>query len=200
MDFIKRDNIRFAKLTRYRGSHQALVQARTLTRCSRKSNIFIFLSGGDLFMSVHLFFEFLTAFVGTIAFALLFQVPKEYYVNCGLAGGCGWICYKLLLAGCGLFGSTFFATVLVVFLSRLSAVRRHCPVTIFLVAGIFPLVPGAGIYWTAYYIVTDQLAKASDRGFQTLKIAVAIVLGILFVFEFPQKWFRWAERDTAAGN
>ena len=178
----------------------ALVQARTLTRCSRKSNIFIFLSGGDLFMSVHLFFEFLTAFVGTIAFALLFQVPKEYYVNCGLAGGCGWICYKLLLAGCGLFGSTFFATVLVVFLSRLSAVRRHCPVTIFLVAGIFPLVPGAGIYWTAYYVVTDQLAKASDRGFQTLKIAVAIVLGILFVFEFPQKWFRWAERGTAVGN
>ena len=114
-------------------------------------------------MSVHLIFEFLTAFVGTIAFALLFQVPKEYYVNCGLAGGCGWICYKLLLAGCGLFGSTFFATVLVVFLSRLSAVRRHCPVTIFLIAGIFPLVPGAGIYWTAYYVVTDQLAKASDR-------------------------------------
>lgn len=151
-------------------------------------------------MSVHLIFEFLTAFVGTIAFALLFQVPNEYYVNCGLAGGCGWICYKLLLAGCGLFGSTFFATVLVVFLSRLSAVRRHCPVTIFLVAGIFPLVPGAGIYWTAYYVVTDQLAKASDRGFQTLKIAVAIVLGILFVFEFPQKWFRWAERGTAAAN
>ena len=112
-------------------------------------------------MSVHLIFEFLTAFVGTIAFALLFQVPKEYYVNCGLAGGCGWICYKLLLAGCGLFGSTFFATVLVVFLSRLSAVRRHCPVTIFLVAGIFPLVPGAGIYWTAYYVVTDQLAVDS---------------------------------------
>ena len=151
-------------------------------------------------MSVHLIFEFLTAFVGTIAFALLFQVPKEYYVNCGLAGGCGWVCYKLLLAGCGLFGSTFFATVLVVFLSRLSAVQRHCPVTIFLVAGIFPLVPGAGIYWTAYYVVTDQLAKASDRGFQTLKIAVAIVLGILFVFEFPQKWFRWAERGAAAGN
>ena len=151
-------------------------------------------------MSVHLIFEFLTAFVGTIAFALLFQVPKEYYVNCGLAGGCGWICYKLLLAGCGLFGSTFFATVLVVFLSRLSAVRRHCPVTIFLIAGIFPLVPGAGIYWTAYYVVTDQLAKASDRGFQTLKIAVAIVLGILFVFEFPQKWFRWAERGGGAGT
>ena len=149
-------------------------------------------------MSVHLFFEFLTAFVGTIAFALLFQVPKEYYVNCGLAGGCGWICYKLLLAGCGLFSSTFFATVLVVFLS--SSVRSGAlSGDDLLVAGIFA-VPGAGIYWTAYYVVTDQLAKASDRGFQTLKIAAAIVLGILFFFEFPQKWFRWAERGTAAGN
>ena len=162
-DFIKRDNIRFAKLT----------------YCLRKSNIFIYLSGGYLYVRTSDF--------------------RISYRFC-LAGGCGWICYKLLLAGCGLFGSTFFATVLVVFLSRLSAVRRHCPVTIFLVAGIFPLVPGAGIYWTAYYVVTDQLAKASDRGFQTLKIAVAIVLGILFVFEFPQKWFRWAERGTAAGN
>ena len=146
---------------------------------------------GDLcVMSMHLFFEFLNAAVGTMAFALLFQVPKQYYVNCGIIGGCGWLCYKLLLSGCGLFASTFFATVLVVFLSRLSAVYRHCPVTVFLIAGIFPLVPGAGIYWTAYYVVTDQLAKASARGFLTLKIAVAIVLGILCVFDFPQKWFR----------
>ena len=102
---------------------------------------------GDLcVMSMHLFFEFLNAAVGTMAFALLFQVPKQYYVNCGIIGGCGWLCYKLLLSGCGLFASTFFATVLVVFLSRLSAVHRHCPVTVFLIAGIFPLVPGPGIY------------------------------------------------------
>ena len=44
---------------------------------------------GDLcVMSMHLFFEFLNAAVGTMAFALLFQVPKQYYVNCGIIGGC----------------------------------------------------------------------------------------------------------------
>ena len=78
-------------------------------------------------MSVHLIFEFLTAFVGTIAFALLFQVPKEYYVNCGLAGGCGWVCYKLLLASCGLFGSTFLPPFLWFFSpdsARYSAIVR----------------------------------------------------------------------------
>lgn len=182
-DFIKRDNIRFAKLT----------------YCLRKSNIFIYLSGGYLYVRTSNF-RISYRFCRYDRFRPALSGTKE--ILCKLWSG-RWLWLDLLQVTAGWLRALrfhLFATVLVVFLSRLSAVRRHCPVTIFLVAGIFPLVPGAGIYWTAYYVVTDQLAKASDRGFQTLKIAVAIVLGILFVFEFPQKWFRWAERGTAAGN
>lgn len=141
-------------------------------------------------LSLRIIIEFFAAYIGTIAFALLFQVPGKYYGYCGLIGGCGWLCYKLLLPCGTLFTSTFLATVLVIFLSRFFAVRKRCPVTVFLIAGIFPLVPGAGIYWTAYYVVTNELDKAGARGFETLKIAVAIVMGILLVFEFPQKWFQ----------
>ena len=85
--------------------------------------------------------------------------------------------------------ATFAATIGVILLSRWFAVRKRCPVTIFLISGIIPLVPGAGIYWTAYYIVTNQLKLASETGFLALKVAVAIVLGIVFVFELPQKFF-----------
>lgn len=141
-------------------------------------------------MSVRILWEFLAAFVGTTAFALLFQVPSRYYFLCGLTGGCGWICYEALLLWCSVPIATFFATVVVVFMSRLFAVKKRCPVTVFLIAGIFPLVPGAGIYWTAYYIVTNDLDQAGARGFLTLKTAVAIVLGILLVFELPQGMFR----------
>lgn len=59
-----------------------------------------------------------------------------------------------------------------------------------LIPGIFPLVPGAGVYWTSYYIVTGQLDQALVTGFQALKMAVAIVLGIVFIFELPQGFFR----------
>ena len=141
-------------------------------------------------MTDRIAWEFLAACVGTVAFALLFQVPKKYYVLCGLIGGCGWVCYELLLLSCGAPVATFFANVAVVFLSRLCAVRQRCPVTVFLVSGIFPLVPGAGVYWTAYYIVTNELEQAGERGFLTLKVAVAIVLSILLVFELPQGLFR----------
>ena len=58
-----------------------------------------------------------------------------------------------------------------------------------MIPGIFPIVPGAGIYWTAHYIVTDQLALASRTGFEAVKAAAAIVLGIIFVFEIPQRFF-----------
>ena len=60
---------------------------------------------------------------------------------------------------------------------------------VYLIAGIFPLVPGAGVYWTAYYIVTDQLRLAAETGYTAVKVAVAIVLGIVFIFELPQGLF-----------
>ena len=44
--------------------------------------------------TIRLIAEFFAACVGTIAFALLFQVPRKYYLYCGIAGACGWICYK----------------------------------------------------------------------------------------------------------
>lgn len=140
---------------------------------------------------LHLLLECLAAGVGTVAFALLFQAPRTYYLPCGLIGGAGWLCYRLCAAlGASAALATFPATVAVVFLARWTAVRLRCPVTVFLIPGIFPLVPGAGIYWTAYYLVTDATEKAAHQGGQTLKIAVAIVLGILLVFELPQGLFR----------
>lgn len=146
-------------------------------------------------MNIRILIEFFAAALGTMAFALLFHVPRKYYPYCGLIGGCGWVCYELLLHVCSAPIATFFANVLVVFLSRLFAVRKSCPVTLFLISGIFPLVPGAGIYWTAYYLVTNELDLAGARGFLTLKIAVAIVLSILLVFELPQKVFSFWRKN-----
>ena len=132
------------------------------------------------------------AFVGTIAFALLFGVPRKYFFSCGLIGGAGWLLYEALMAYAGATATeaTFFATVLVILLSRMRAVRERCPVTVFLISGIFPLVPGAGIYWTSYYLVTAQMRLAMSSGFDAMKAAIAIVLGIVLVFEIPNGFFR----------
>lgn len=136
--------------------------------------------------------QIIAAFLGTVAFSVLFGVPRQYYAYCGLVGGAGWWLYSILIiyARCTATEATFFATFLVVLLSRFLAVWEKCPVTVFLTTGIFPLVPGAGIYWTAYYFVTDRPAQAADNGFAAIKAAFAIVLGIVLVFEVPDRIFQ----------
>lgn len=142
-----------------------------------------------------LFIKTLAAAVGTVAFSLLFGVPGRYYPFCGLIGGAGWLCLCALeAAGLSATEATFLATVAVILLSRLFAVLERCPSTVFLVSGIFPLVPGAGIYWTAYHLVMNDPAAAMSSGFAALKTAIAIVLGIVFVFEIPNGAFSWMAR------
>ena len=74
--------------------------------------------------------------------------------------------------------------------SSMNGMLSHCPITIFLVSGIIPLVPGAGIYYTAYYLVTGQMSLAAVKGLEAVKIAFAIVLGIIFVVSIPRDAFQ----------
>ena len=82
----------------------------------------------------------------------------------------------------------FFATMIVVLSSYQCASTLHCPVIIFIVCGIFPLVPGAGVFWTSYYIVSDQLQAALNSGFMACKGTVAIVFGIIIMTEFSRRF------------
>ena len=130
------------------------------------------------------------SFIGTIAFSILFQVHKRFYVCCGLTGMAGWLCYCMFRGSVSPATASFIGTVVVVLLSRSFAVWKKCPITVFLVSGIFPLVPGAGVYYTAYYLVTNSLELAVHKGMESLKIAFAIVLGIVFVVSIPKQWFQ----------
>ena len=136
--------------------------------------------------------QVIAAAVGTIAFALLFGVPRKYYMTCGVIGGTGWFLYLFMTKRMGMTSvkATFIATVIVVLMSRFSAVKERCPATIFSVPGIFPLIPGGGIYWTAHYIVLNQYNMAMESGIESVKTAFALVLGIIVVFELPQKIFK----------
>ena len=135
--------------------------------------------------------QVVAAFLGTVTFALMCGVPWKYRLCCGICGGAGWWLYVLLeRMGFTASETTFFATVLVIVLSRYFAVLGRCPATVFVISGIIPLVPGAGIYWMAYYLVMDQQELALAHGFAAVKTAVAIVLGIVVVFELPQRLFR----------
>ena len=140
--------------------------------------------------------ELIPAALGTVAFAILFGIPKKYYLYCAPIGAAGWLLYRVMVtfAGAGIFEATFLATVLVVLLSRFVAVAEQCPATVFVTAGIFPIVPGAGIYWACYYLVTSQFDLAGANALSALEAMIGIVLGIVFIFELPYSFFKLKKR------
>lgn len=137
---------------------------------------------------------------GTVGFSLLFGVPVRYYPYCGAIGGIGWFVYLLTLPYSGATLAVLWATLFVTFLSRWCAVWKRCPATIFLIAGIVPLVPGAGVYWAAYYAVSGEMTLATQHGLSAIKAAVAIVLGIVFIFEIPQSFFAIGSKKRKEGK
>lgn len=129
------------------------------------------------------------SFIGTVAFSMLYNVHSKYYVYCGLTGMAGWVTYCFLVSGISPVLATLLGTIVVVLMSRILAVWRKCPITVFLISGIFPLIPGTSVYYTAYYFVMNDLNMALDKGIMAIKLAFAIVLGIVFVVSIPKHFF-----------
>ena len=141
----------------------------------------------------------LAAFIGTFAFAILFGAPRRQYVTAGAIGAVGWVIYLVLTRLCnsGPTMAIIAATALVCILSRFAAVRDKCPSTVYLLCGIFPLVPGAGIFWFTYYLVSSRFYLSATAGFTAVKAAIAIVLGIIVAMELPQRFFSKVRRKAS---
>ena len=95
--------------------------------------------------------QFFIAGVGTLCFAVLFACPRKSLFFCGLVGAVGWFVYELaVMLGADSAAASLLAVIPLTLLTRVFAITLKMPVTVFLLPGIFPLVPGAGIYYTAY--------------------------------------------------
>lgn len=139
--------------------------------------------------------QFLVSLIATLAFAYLFAAPKSDLVYCGITGAVGWIIYVLCTDfGTGIGFANIMASFALTLTARIFSAVRKRPATVYLRPGIFPLVPGAGIYYTSYYLIANDIAKAGGYGLQTLIVAGSITLGILFGSALPQTWFNALSR------
>ena len=122
------------------------------------------------------------AFVATIAFSIIFHTPREQYVCAGLVGAFSWLIYIIYVYFTGdVVFASFFAALGLTYLARVFSFARKAPLPVFLIAGIFPVVPGAGIYYTMSLGLNGSTQLALQRGFATAGIAGSIAAAILLV-------------------
>lgn len=131
--------------------------------------------------------QIIASALGVLAFAILFHAPRRSYPFCALCGGLSWGMY-LVFSSTGM--GEFLASALTIFVmtiaARVLSVSLCMPATVFIVMDIFPLVPGAGIYYSAYALITSDMALFSEKGTETFVLAGAIALGIVSGMEIPQ--------------
>ncbi|WP_425446012.1 threonine/serine exporter family protein [Dethiothermospora halolimnae] len=127
------------------------------------------------------------AFLSTIGFAVLFNIPKGSIIKSGFIGGIGWFVFLGVdsLSDSKMAGA-FFAAVTVGVLGEFFARFFKKPATVFIIPGIIPLVPGAGMYDTMLAVIEKKFLTAIDIGAETIFIALSIASGIVISSSFSR--------------
>lgn len=125
------------------------------------------------------------SFIAIACFAVLLECPKKYLPYAGTIGAVGGGVYLLCMeCETGAVIASFLSALTIAFLSHTFARVLHAPVTIFLIPGILPTVPGAGMYRIVYYIMAGENGTSAYYFVQTLEIAGMIALAIFLVGTF----------------
>ncbi len=134
----------------------------------------------------------LFAFIGCVGFAILFNIHGPGGWLCALGGFLSWAvyCISMELGSTDIvayFWSALFASVY----SEIMARVRKYPAISYLVVSIFPMIPGAGVYYTMNLAVRGQMDLFAEKGMHTAAIAGIIAVGILLgstVFRMYSDW------------
>ena len=126
------------------------------------------------------------AWLASVGFGLTINVPHRALILCGVSGSAGWIVYwSVNQIGVGRLGANFLGALCVGVLDIIFARIKNCPVIIFNIPGIVPLVPGVPAYQAVRAMVEGQLSNAEDL---ILRVII-VTVGIASVLIWPAQKF-----------
>lgn len=136
--------------------------------------------------------QLVPCFIGCLGFAVIFNIHGPGALLCTLGGVLTWAVYCLVLQLAGddltaYFWSSVFASV---FAETMARVRKY-PAISYLVVGLFPLIPGAGVYYTMTHAVQGDMDRFASQGMHTLAIAGVIAVGVLLISTAVRMYFVW---------
>ena len=126
--------------------------------------------------------QIMICMVGCLGFAVIFNIHGPGMLLCALGGCIAWAVYLVARElGCGDILANFFAALAAALYAEIMARIRKSPAISYLVVSIFPMLPGAGIYYTMSHLVSRDMASFSQVGMHTIAVAGALAVGILMI-------------------
>lgn len=139
-----------------------------------------------------LLMQCLFCLIGCIGFSILYNIHGPGGLLCAFGGVLCWIVYVLMLEWTKSDITAYFWASLEasVFAEIMARVRKY-PAISYLVVSIFPLIPGAGVYYTMNHAVRGRMDLFAADGMHTVAIAGIMAVGILLgstVFRMHSDW------------
>lgn len=123
--------------------------------------------------------QLLAAWIGSLGFALLFNIRGKQLLYASLGGLLSWAVYLLAeMYTPNPYFCGFCATVAITLFAEIMAIVQKTPVTVFLVSAAIPLIPGAGLYRTMDCVMHADWAGAASNGGYALLFAASMSAGI----------------------
>lgn len=134
---------------------------------------------------MNIFIQGFYSFFCVVGFSIIFNLPRKLIFIASINGMIGWLLYAYLQnSGTSFIVPAFIGSIFVGLVGEfLAAVQKH-PATLFIIPGIIPFVPGYGIYYTMYHIVSQDFETAMTTGAESLFIAISIACGIVLATSF----------------
>ena len=130
-----------------------------------------------------------------LGFGILFNIQGFGMVLCALGGVLSWVVYLLVLKYSGNDITAYFWAALVsAAYSEIMARIRKYPAISYLVVAIFPLIPGAGVYYTMNHAIQGRMDAFFSQGMHTAAIAGVIAVGILLVSTIFRMYSQWKRK------
>lgn len=126
--------------------------------------------------------QLITCFIGCMGFSILFNIHGPGTLICTFGGIVTWAVYLTMLDhGFTDITAYLWSTIIAASYAEAMARIRKYPAISYLIVSIFPLIPGAGVYYTMNYAVRGDMASFADQGTHTIAIAGVMAVGMLMV-------------------
>ena len=123
--------------------------------------------------------DFITAFVASIAFAIIFRVNKRHLLWAGIGSIVTFAIYYLL--DDRLFLAAIVSAMFTALYSEISARVHKAPTLVFLITGVIPTVPGRYLYNTMRCFVEGDWSNGATYFLDTMTIALGIAAGVVSI-------------------
>lgn len=132
--------------------------------------------------NVGLIYGSIGCLIGCFGFSIVFNIHGLHTLYSTIGGIITWLVYALALNwGCSSLIAFLLGTLFAAAFSETMARIRKTPALPYLAVGIFPLLPGAGIYYTMNYAVQGNMDLFISKGMHTAAEAGVMAVAILLV-------------------